>query len=119
MTRAFDSKNCISIVQWNDTKPVIVIPNFEQSVSTDEVTRRSKGQVCRVSIPNCIKSYNKYKNGVNLFDGLMSAYDISIKGKKWYWTLFTNIIDTMIVALWKIYKFSECGKDDLLTFRRG
>ncbi|KFM77688.1 PiggyBac transposable element-derived protein 3, partial [Stegodyphus mimosarum] len=119
MMRAFDSKNCISIVRWNDTKPVTVISNFEQTLSTDEVSRRSKGKVCSVPIPKCIKNYNKYKNGVDLFDGLMSAYDISIKGKKWYWTLFTNIIDTMIVASWKAYKLAECGNDDLLAFRRG
>lgn len=119
MTRAFDCKNCISVVQWNDTKPVTVISNFEQTLSTVYVSRRSKGQVCSVPIPESIKSYNKYKNGVDLFDGLMSAYDISIKGKKWYWTLFTNVVDTIIIASWKAYQFAECGNDDLLTFRRG
>lgn len=116
--KCYDTKNEIGIVRWNDNKVVTVVTNFESLDPKNEVQRRNKGSRISVPIPECIKSYNKFKNGVDLFDALMSVYRIRIRGKKWYFSLFTNILDTMVVASWKLYKFAELGTHDLLTFRR-
>lgn len=76
---------------------LIGIFNFEETFSVDDVSRRSKAQVSGFFIPKIIKYHNKCKSIQNIFDGLLSAYDISIKRKKCYWTLFINIVYTMIV----------------------
>lgn len=116
--KCFDTNNEIGIVRWNDNKVVTVVTNFESLDAKNEVQRRTKGSRTNVPIPECIKSYNKYKNGVDLFDSLMAVYGIQIRGKKWYFALFTNILDTMVLASWKLYTTAELGTYDFLTFRR-
>ena len=36
-------------------------------------------------------------------DRLLEAYHPTIRGKKWYWPLFVNLLNTMVVAAWKIH----------------
>ena len=79
---SFDTKNKISAVRWNDNRVVSVITNFEETKSISTVERRVKGGRKQVKMPVCITSYNKYKNGVDLFDNHASCYFTSIQGKK-------------------------------------
>ena len=48
--------------------------------------------------------YNKFMGGVDLADNVIANYRIHIKGKKWYWPLFINIISMCVVNSWKIMK---------------
>ena len=41
--------------------------------------------------------------GVDLMDRLLEAYRPTIHGKKWYWPLFVNLLNTTVVAAWKIH----------------
>ena len=36
-------------------------------------------------------------------DRLLEAYCPTIRGKKWYWPLFVNLLNTTVVAAWKIH----------------
>ena len=36
-------------------------------------------------------------------DRLLEAYRPTIRGIKWYWPLFVNLLNTTVVAAWKIY----------------
>ena len=36
-------------------------------------------------------------------DRLLKAYHPTIRGKKWYWPLFVNLLNTTVVAAWKIH----------------
>ena len=40
---------------------------------------------------------------VDLIDYLLKAYRPTIHGKKWYWPLFVNLLNTTVVAARKIY----------------
>ncbi|GFS57413.1 hypothetical protein NPIL_203621 [Nephila pilipes] len=79
-TPAFDNESYISSFQWNVEMTISVISNSKQTTTTDDVFRKSKSPVCSLLIPKSIKNY-KYKNGFDLFNGLMSAYYIPLKGK--------------------------------------
>ncbi len=59
--------------------------------------------------------------GVDLLDRLCSSYRPMIRGKKWYWPLFLNIINASIVAAWKVYCIAHVASQDKLDhldFRR-
>lgn len=115
----FDEANKIAAVRWNDNRVVSLLTNFEATKVNGKVQRRVKGARKDVDVPFCITSYNKYKNGVDLFDSHMENYFCSILGKKWYWPLFVNCFETALIAAWKISKlFSPDDAQDLLTFRR-
>lgn len=41
--------------------------------------------------------------GVDQLDRLLSSYRPKIRGKKWWWPLFTNALNLSIVAAWRIH----------------
>ncbi|XP_054720347.1 piggyBac transposable element-derived protein 3-like [Uloborus diversus] len=116
---AFDAANKIAAVRWNDNRVVSLMSNFEDTKVKNKVDRRIKGGRKEVDVPYCVTTYNKYKNGVDLFDSHAEVYFASIQGKKWYWPLFLNCFETALVAAWKVFKlFCPSEAQDILTFRR-
>ncbi|GBO12582.1 hypothetical protein AVEN_170631-1 [Araneus ventricosus] len=77
----FDKANKIAAVRWNDNRVVSLLTNFEVTKVLSKVQRRVKGGRKDVDAPFCVTSYNKYKNGVVLFDSHMENYFTSIKEK--------------------------------------
>lgn len=41
--------------------------------------------------------------GVDLHDNAVSNYRIAIRGKKWWWPLWTNAVNSTTVNAWKIH----------------
>lgn len=57
--------------------------------------------------------------GVDKLDWYVNKYRIKIRGKKWYFPLFTNAIDVAMVNAYVLYCFASSGnKITLLEFRR-
>ena len=67
--------------------------------------------------PMCVCDYNKYMGGVDKMDWMVSKYRIKIESKKWYFTMFTNLIDMAVVNAHVLYEMVN-GKISLLEFRR-
>ncbi|XP_049938976.1 piggyBac transposable element-derived protein 3-like [Schistocerca serialis cubense] len=57
--------------------------------------------------------------GVDHHDWLVGKYAAVIRGKKWYWVLFTRMLEMALVNAWLFYRLVH-GKNalDLLDFRR-
>ena len=51
-------------------------------------------------------------------DCLLEAYRPTICGKKWYWPLFANLLNTTVVAGWKIHCQIGDKKITHIDFRR-
>ncbi|GBM22879.1 hypothetical protein AVEN_202144-1 [Araneus ventricosus] len=81
----FNKANKMAAVRWNDNRVVSLLSNFEVTTTKvhSKVQRRVEGGRMDVDVPLCVTSYNKYKNGVDLFDCHMENYFTSIQGKKW------------------------------------
>ena len=45
-------------------------------------------------------------------------YRVQIKGKKWWWPIFTNFIDVAKTNAWNLYKIAVDPKISLLEFQR-
>lgn len=55
--------------------------------------------------------------GTDLMDENVARYRISIRGKKWWWCLFSWLVDTAVHNAWQLHKKSGGGMAQL-TFRR-
>ena len=56
--------------------------------------------------------------GVDLMDRLLAAFRPTIRGKKWWWPLFLNVVNVSVVAAWRLYCNIAKQKMDHLTFLR-
>lgn len=117
----FDEKNEILMVKWNDNKCVSLGSNFDTVEPLASAQRWNKAKMARAPIPQprIIYNYNRYMGGVDQHDWLLEKHGISIRGKKWYWCLFTRVIDMAIVNAYILYKHIH-GKSSISIkdFRR-
>ncbi|GLV44632.1 hypothetical protein CBL_20544 [Carabus blaptoides fortunei] len=54
-------------------------------------------------MPQIVRHYNSTMGGVDLHDNAANNYRIRVRGKKWYWPLFTNGLDSAMVNAWKLH----------------
>lgn len=64
-----------------------------------------------------ISEYNKFMGGVDLHDNAIANYRTKILGKKWWWPLFSNVLDSAIVNAWKIFNLVNDKKMSQLDFK--
>lgn len=116
---SFDRNLELLVVRWNDNSVVTVMTNnctVLPIIQAKRYDRKEKKEI-PISQPNVIHQYNKYMGGVDLHDNGIANYRIAIRGKKWWWPLFINMIDSTVVNSWKIYKISNDSKISQLDFR--
>ena len=118
----FDTNEEILYVRWYDNKCVCVGTNYDTIEPVKKVKRwqndiKSKADTPQ---PNVLNNYNAYMGGVDHHDWLVGKYATSLRGKKWYWPLFTRILDMIVVNAWIIHRFLHEGKEqlNLVNFRR-
>lgn len=97
------------------------------TVASTAFSENPKGKVKRcfkaerkkieVSIPNAIKQYNQYMGGTDRMDQNVNTYIISIRGKKWWWSLFTWLLDVTIQNAWQLGRIKN-PKLTQIDFRR-
>ena len=63
-------------------------------------SRKEKRKI-QVSQPHMISQNNKFMGGVDLADNMLAS--IRIRGKKWWWRIFSIYIDVCIVNAWKLW----------------
>ena len=82
-------------------------------ISAKKFNRKEK-KFIGISQPLPFFDYNKHMGGVDLHDNGIANYRI---GKKWWWPLFTNLIDSVIVNAWKISNIANRQQLSQLDFR--
>ena len=56
--------------------------------------------------------------GVDLYDKMLGSYRPRIRGKKWYYPLIVNALNTSVVASWKLYGCIHDSHISHLNYRR-
>lgn len=109
----------VYVTKWHDNAVVNVASNCYTHEPVLSVTRRVKGssQVA-VTQPHLVKRYNDGMGGVDLMDRLLAAYRPTIRGKKWWWPLFLNVVNVSVVAAWRLHCSIARQKMDHLSFLR-
>ena len=109
----------VCVVKWNDNAVVCLASNSETHLPEQSTNRRVGRELKRVTQPMLISKYNKYMGGVDLLDEYLSCYRPTVRGKKWWWPLFTNALNLSVVAAFKIHRLSNPEYTDThLEFRR-
>lgn len=117
----FDKTNEILMVRWKDNNVCTIGTNFDTVEPLGKVKRwcSTRKQKVDVDIPHVFQSYNKGMGGVDQMDQSLSLYRIAIKGKKWWWVLFTYVVDMSISNAWRLYCIANPDdRMDQLSFRR-
>jgi len=56
--------------------------------------------------------------GTDLLDETVSRYRINIRRKKWWWSIFTWLLDVVVVNAWSLCRRSQSTSIPQLAFRR-
>ncbi|XP_014789159.1 piggyBac transposable element-derived protein 3-like [Octopus bimaculoides] len=116
-----DCTNKILITRWNDNKPVSVATNYSSvypTVTARQYSQKEK-QHLNVNMPKCISEYNHNMSGVDMLDKQVSLYRTRIRGKKWWFPMFTQFFYITVVYAWCLYQEASTDKTmSLLTARR-
>ncbi|KAJ8964482.1 hypothetical protein NQ314_004769 [Rhamnusium bicolor] len=101
---------------------VTMATNYDSLEPMAQVKRRSakKRENIFVLQPQLIKTYNSSMGDVDLLDQGVNNYRISIHGKKWWWVLFTHMINILVVYAWRHYTITYQNDKNMepLMFQR-
>lgn len=116
----YDETSCLLFVRWKDNNIVTMATNYDTMEPLSKVKRWSSAKKSKVDVaqPQPFSKYNASMGGVDLLDQAVNNYRISIQGKKWWWCLFTHMVNVSVVNAWRIHNLACENKTDLLTFVR-
>ena len=86
------------ISRWKDNSVVTVASTIygEAPVSKVGCWSKEKMKHIDVPIPKAVSNYNRNMGGTDQMDQNINAYRIGIRGKKWWWSIFTWTIDVSV-----------------------
>ena len=116
-----DEKDNIIVCRWNDNSVVSLCSNAVGIYPQTQTTRFSRQTRQRIQVeqPAIVKFYNKSMGGVDRMDENISKYRVAIRGKKWYSSIVSYLIDVSMNNAWLLHiRNKDAEKLDLLAFRR-
>ncbi|XP_046401626.1 piggyBac transposable element-derived protein 3-like [Ischnura elegans] len=89
--KCLSEEDSILLVKWVDNSTVRVATTCHSIQPVAPVWRFSRAEMRNVRIPrpSVISEYNRYMGGTDRMDENVSYYRIGIRGKKWWWCIFT------------------------------
>lgn len=109
----------IHLTKWVDNAVVSVASTLYGIQPKTVVQRYSSIEKKRVDVP-CplvVAKYNKNMGGVDRMDQNISLYRIGIHGKKWWYGIFTWLIDVSLQNSWQLHRVAHPEMTHL-DFRR-
>ncbi|XP_030762656.1 piggyBac transposable element-derived protein 3-like [Sitophilus oryzae] len=88
----------IVITRWMDNSVVTVASTVHGVQPVTNALRYSSKEKKKIGIPRpyCIGKYNEFMGGTDQMDANINVYRIGIRGKKWWWPIFTWLLDSCI-----------------------
>jgi len=120
---SLDTQSSTIVVRWNDNSVVTLASNCHGVEPVGTAQRWSCAEKTRISIsqPYLIGQYNRNMGGVDRMDQNISAYRITIRSRKWWWPLFSYLLQVGMQNAWLLYRMTEAAKRRPLSnleFRR-
>lgn len=96
----------ITAVRWKDIKNVNALSTFTGNEPVQQAKRYCHQEKKRIEInqPNIINAYNKSMAGVDRMDQNIATYMINLRSKKWWWPLFTFVVDAAVNNAFQLYR---------------
>ena len=109
------------MVRWKDNNVVTISSTAFGSHPVGPVGRYSKAAHERIQVqrPDAVKKYNESMGGTDRQDQHVSCYRTSLRGNKWWFPVFTWLVDVSAQNAWLLGRAAgavDCGS--FLDFRR-
>ncbi|XP_046688068.1 piggyBac transposable element-derived protein 3-like [Homalodisca vitripennis] len=103
-----EKEDGIFVARWKDNSVVTVASTSYGIEPIASVKRfsQSEKKYLHIQQPFVIKQYNHHMGGTDLMDEDISTHRIGIRGKKWWWPLFTWLIDLGTTNAWRLLRLS-------------
>lgn len=113
------SSDGIQITRWKDNQVVTVLSTRYGSHPIAKTRRWSKEQTQHIMVdrPNAIMEYNLCMGGTDRLNQMVNKYRVGIQGKKFYFPIFTWLIDVSLNNAWRLSRMTGTQKT-FLDFRR-
>ena len=109
----------IVVARWVDNSAVTIASTIHGVLPLSNVMRYSQSEKKKISVvrPYVFGEYNKFMGGTDRMDENVGMYRIGVRGKKWWWPLFTWLVDVSVHNAWVLAKGAGCDIPQL-EFRR-
>ena len=115
---AIDRDNGLFLCKWNDNSVVCAASNtcgMNPVTNLKRYSQQAKKHI-QVPHPSPLTEYNRYMGGIDRMDQNIGQYRKNIRNRKWYWPLFTWLLDVAIHNAWLLYRTQN--EISHLNFRR-
>nr|XP_054932727.1 piggyBac transposable element-derived protein 2-like [Dermacentor andersoni] len=106
----------LSCVRWHANRAVTFLSSFAGRSPMQKARHWfSTSKTFReVDCPRIVQIYNKHMGGVDRLDSLLGLYRIRVRLKKWYFRVFTRMLDLSVVAAWLLNRRvqAQLGESD-------
>lgn len=109
----------IIVARWLDNSTVTIASTSHGISPVSTVARYCRQEKKRILVPrpNVIGEYNKNMGGTDRMDENVALYRVSVRGKKWWWPIFTWLLDISIHNGWLLHRKTGINMPQL-HFRR-
>ncbi|KAL4132154.1 hypothetical protein QTP88_009361 [Uroleucon formosanum] len=113
-------KKGILLVRWMDNAVVTMASTDVGTEKVSSVKRYSQKHKKHINVsrPKLIAQYNQYMGGTDQMDQNIATYRIGVRGKKWWWPIFTWLLEIPMNNSWTLYKKANSKQITQLEFRR-
>ncbi len=120
ITTVYDKKNKLAVILWKDNAVVAMASSLAHDQPLQKVHHWSSKDKKRIMVsqPYAVHLYNKAMGGTDKADKSVSLYRTKIRRKKWWWPLFTWMLDVTVVNSWLLHQQDGHPDTSLLDFRR-
>nr|CAH7714944.1 unnamed protein product [Callosobruchus chinensis] len=96
----------VIITRWMDNSVVTVASTCHGVNPITSAKRYSVAEKKQIVIarPKNIAAYNNFMGGTDQMDTNLNVYRIGVRGKKWWWPIFTWLVDVSIQNAWILQK---------------
>ena len=101
-----DDTTGITLVRWHDNSIVTLASNCFGVEPIQKAKRWSQNQKksIEVSQPYLVQMYNKHMGGVDQLDHNISKLRIGMRIKKWWWPMFSWLLNVSMQNAWLVYR---------------
>ncbi|XP_037124085.1 piggyBac transposable element-derived protein 3-like [Syngnathus acus] len=116
----YDTANKIALTRWKDNAVVTIASTLAAEHPLQKVSRWSRKEKKKVAVdqPFVVQLYNRSTGGTDRADQSIGLYRINMRRKKWWWLIFTWMLDAAVFNAWVLHRLDEHGGMSLLEFRR-
>lgn len=106
-----DNAKRLAVTKWVDNQCIHIASSFCAQDPMTTIERFDKKIKKRVSVacPNVIKVYNTHMGGVDIADMLTALYRIRMKTRRWYMSIFAQMLDIALNNSWLLHR-RDCNQ---------